>query len=85
MEDVVTTRYDADDNEFIYGPGRTIGWAIAAAALGVAGAITILVLRGRATADEDGPLRKYRSNVTAARKVGETLLSLSLSLSCLVF
>ena len=48
-----SSTYEAD-----YSPGSTLVWAVVAFVFGLAGSISVLVLRGRATADQDGPFRK---------------------------
>ena len=52
-----------NDSDFNLGPGEfiagpTLGVAVVAWLLGVAGTITILVLRSRVTSEDEGPLRK---------------------------
>lgn len=58
--------------EYTYSAGPSLGWAVVACVFGLAGAIAVLVLRARATTEQDGPFKKCGTTVgpSAAPAVG---------------
>jgi len=50
--------------------GPTLGVAVVAWLLGTTGAVVVLVLRARATIDQDGPFKKCMPNATGGANTG---------------